>query len=161
MADDRAHRAVTGQAPPRSHALRRAAVPPSPTGRPDEGNPHRWSIMAVLGAVAFMAQLDFFIVNVALAGIGRSFPGATDAALSWVLTAYAIPNPVRAVYVAPIKDVSIFKLPNQVVTDLHAQLDDLVLVSTSPPNTQFQPVGQNYLQGPDGTSVEIRPVAEW
>jgi EmrB/QacA subfamily drug resistance transporter len=55
---------------------------------PDEGHPRRWSI--VLGAVAFMAQLDFFIVNVALAGIGRSFAGSSEAALSWVLSAYAI-----------------------------------------------------------------------
>lgn len=46
--------------------------------------------MAVLGAVAFMAQLDFFVVNVALDGIGRSFPGAGVASVSWVLSAYAI-----------------------------------------------------------------------
>jgi EmrB/QacA subfamily drug resistance transporter len=46
--------------------------------------------MAVLAAVAFMAQLDFFIVNVALDGIGHSFPGSSESALSWVLTAYAI-----------------------------------------------------------------------
>jgi EmrB/QacA subfamily drug resistance transporter len=52
--------------------------------------PHRWGILAVLGAVAFMAQLDFFIVNVALEGIGKSFPGSSEASLSWVLNAYAI-----------------------------------------------------------------------
>jgi MFS family permease len=46
--------------------------------------------MAVLGAVAFMAQLDFFIVNVALDGIGRSFAGSSEALVSWVLSAYAI-----------------------------------------------------------------------
>ena len=56
-----------------------------------EGNrPHRWGILAVLGAVAFMAQLDFFIVNVALEGIGKSFPGSSEGSLSWVLDAYAI-----------------------------------------------------------------------
>ncbi|GGM91527.1 MFS transporter [Streptomyces fuscichromogenes] len=44
----------------------------------------------MLGAVAFMAQLDFFVVNVALDGIGRSFPGAGVASVSWVLSAYAI-----------------------------------------------------------------------
>ena len=59
-------------------------------GVPESGHPHRWGIMAVLGAVAFMAQLDFFIVNVALDGIGRSFPGASVAGVSWVLSAYAI-----------------------------------------------------------------------
>lgn len=56
----------------------------------DAGHPRRWSIMAVLGAVAFMAQLDFFVVNIALDGIGRSFPGASVASVSWVLSAYAI-----------------------------------------------------------------------
>src|ERR1700743_3348340 len=67
---------------------------PSQPGAPapvaDEGNPRRWAIMAVLGAVAFMAQLDFFIVNVALDGIGRSFPGSPESLVSWVLSAYAI-----------------------------------------------------------------------
>lgn len=46
--------------------------------------------MAVLGAVAFMAQLDFFVVNVALDGIGQSFPGTSVASVSWILSAYAI-----------------------------------------------------------------------
>jgi EmrB/QacA subfamily drug resistance transporter len=46
--------------------------------------------MTVLGAVAFMAQLDFFIVNVALDGIGRSFAGSPESLVSWVLSAYAI-----------------------------------------------------------------------
>jgi EmrB/QacA subfamily drug resistance transporter len=55
-----------------------------------DGHPRRWRIMAVLGAVAFMAQLDFFIVNVALEGIGSSFHGVSESALSWVLSAYAI-----------------------------------------------------------------------
>lgn len=56
----------------------------------EAGHPRRWSVMAVLGAVAFMAQLDFFVVNVALDGIGQSFPGAGVASVSWVLSAYAI-----------------------------------------------------------------------
>lgn len=56
----------------------------------EAGHPRRWSIMAVLGAVAFMAQLDFFVVNVALDGIGQSFPGTNVASVSWVLSAYAI-----------------------------------------------------------------------
>lgn len=46
--------------------------------------------MTVLGAVSFMAQLDFFIVNVALDGIGKSFPGSNPSTLSWVLNAYAV-----------------------------------------------------------------------
>jgi MFS family permease len=43
----------------------------------------------VLAAVAFMAQLDLFIVNIALPAMSRAFhSGLTD--LSWVLNAYAI-----------------------------------------------------------------------
>ncbi|MCL2584396.1 MAG: MFS transporter [Streptosporangiales bacterium] len=57
---------------------------------PEAGHPRRWAIMTVLGAVAFMAQLDFFIVNVALDGIGRSFAGSPESLVSWVLSAYAI-----------------------------------------------------------------------
>jgi len=55
-----------------------------------DGHPARWWIMAVLAAVAFMAQLDLFIVNVALPVIGRSYPGSSLSGLSWVLNAYAI-----------------------------------------------------------------------
>ncbi|MFR9732249.1 MFS transporter [Saccharopolyspora sp. MS10] len=62
----------------------------SPTAEEERGDPRRWLIMAVLSAVAFMAQLDFFIVNVAVDGIGRSFGGASTSAVSWVLSAYAI-----------------------------------------------------------------------
>jgi EmrB/QacA subfamily drug resistance transporter len=56
----------------------------------ETGDPHRWRVLAVLSAVAFMAQLDVFIVNVALAGIRDDFPGASLSAVSWVLSAYAI-----------------------------------------------------------------------
>ncbi|HEY5400052.1 MAG TPA: hypothetical protein VIL16_32170 [Trebonia sp.] len=53
----------------------------------DEGDAKRWWIMAVLAAVAFMAQLDLFIVNVALPTIGASYHGASLSGLSWVLNA--------------------------------------------------------------------------
>jgi EmrB/QacA subfamily drug resistance transporter len=53
-------------------------------------NPNRWRILVVLAAVAFMAQLDLFIVNVAVPSIGSSFPGANLSAISWVLNAYAV-----------------------------------------------------------------------
>ena len=53
-------------------------------------NPNRWRILAVLAAVAFMAQLDLFIVNVALPSMAQSFHGAGLSSLSWVLNAYAI-----------------------------------------------------------------------
>ena len=56
----------------------------------DEGHPRKWAVLAVLAAVAFMAQLDLFIVNVAVPAMGRSFHGAGLSDLSWVLNAYAI-----------------------------------------------------------------------
>jgi EmrB/QacA subfamily drug resistance transporter len=64
--------------------------PADPAPEAEQGNPRKWAIMAVLGAVAFMAQLDFFIVNVALDGIGKSFAGSSESSVSWVLSAYAI-----------------------------------------------------------------------
>src|ERR1700748_2428977 len=63
------------------------AAAPAPIA--DQGHPKRWRILAVLGAVAFMAQLDLFIVNIAVPAIGRSFGGSLTG-LSWVLNAYAI-----------------------------------------------------------------------
>ncbi len=50
----------------------------------------RWVVLAVLSAVAFMAQLDLFIVNVGLPAMARSFHEENLANLSWVLNAYAI-----------------------------------------------------------------------
>ena len=47
-------------------------------------------MLAVLATVAFMAQLDLFIVNVAVPAMDSSFHGAGLAGLSWVLNAYAI-----------------------------------------------------------------------
>src|SRR6185437_16046195 len=69
-----------------------ATAPPAAVAaaEPDEGHPARWWILAVLAAVAFMAQLDLFIVNVALPVIGQSYSGSSLSGLSWVLNAYAI-----------------------------------------------------------------------
>jgi EmrB/QacA subfamily drug resistance transporter len=53
-------------------------------------SPRRWLVLSVLAAVAFMAQLDLFIVNVALPSMARSFHHAALNDLSWVLNAYAI-----------------------------------------------------------------------
>ena len=50
----------------------------------------RVAIASVLCAVAFMAQLDLFIVNVALPSVAQSFAGQGLGSLSWVLNAYAI-----------------------------------------------------------------------
>jgi hypothetical protein len=43
----------------------------------EAGHPRRRTILVVLASVAFMAQLDLFIVNVGLPSIGSSFPGST------------------------------------------------------------------------------------
>jgi EmrB/QacA subfamily drug resistance transporter len=82
----RPHRGAACAAPVDADAVTTAVAPTADAG----GHPRKWAIMAVLGAVAFMAQLDFFIVNVALDGIGTSFSGASEASVSWVLSAYAI-----------------------------------------------------------------------
>lgn len=55
-----------------------------------DGHARRWAILAVLASVAFMAQLDLFIVNVGIPAIGSSFPGSSLSGLSWVLNGYAI-----------------------------------------------------------------------
>lgn len=50
----------------------------------------RWLVLAVLAAGAFIAQLDLFIVNIAVPSIARSFAGASLSSMSWVVTGYAI-----------------------------------------------------------------------
>jgi EmrB/QacA subfamily drug resistance transporter len=47
-------------------------------------------VLLVVSVATFMASLDLFIVNIAFPDIQRSFGGESDAALSWVLNAYAI-----------------------------------------------------------------------
>ena len=79
---------VDAAVPATAAAAAAAAADPSLTEA--DGHPARWWIMAVLAAVAFMAQLDLFIVNVALPVIGRSYGGSSLSGLSWVLNAYAI-----------------------------------------------------------------------
>jgi MFS family permease len=76
-----------------ARAVAGAALAPSPQateGQDDTGHPKRWWILAVLAAVAFMAQLDLFIVNIALPAIGRSYRRLGLSGLSWVLNGYAI-----------------------------------------------------------------------
>jgi len=71
-------------------ADRAGTAPATVRGPADEGHLNRWRILAVLAAVAFMAQLDLFIVNIAVPAMGRSFGGSGLSGLSWVLNAYAI-----------------------------------------------------------------------
>jgi EmrB/QacA subfamily drug resistance transporter len=56
----------------------------------EHGHPRKWTVLAVLATVAFMAQLDLFIVNIAVPAMARSFRGSSLSDLSWVLNAYAI-----------------------------------------------------------------------
>jgi EmrB/QacA subfamily drug resistance transporter len=64
--------------------------PPATTWSPDEGHLRRWWILIVLVSVAFMAQLDLFVVNIAIPAMSHSFHGASLSSLSWTLNAYAI-----------------------------------------------------------------------
>jgi EmrB/QacA subfamily drug resistance transporter len=58
---------------------------------PDAGGARRkWRVLAVLASCAFMAQLDLFIVNIALPAMSGTFRHAGLNDLSWVLNAYAI-----------------------------------------------------------------------
>jgi EmrB/QacA subfamily drug resistance transporter len=66
----------------------RLSAPPAADGT--AGPDRKWWVLAVLASVAFMAQLDLFIVNIALPAMTASFRGAGLGDLSWVLNAYAI-----------------------------------------------------------------------
>jgi MFS family permease len=46
--------------------------------------------LVVLCAASFMAQLDLFIVNIALPALSHAFPGGGLRSVSWVLNAYTI-----------------------------------------------------------------------
>src|SRR5471032_889000 len=52
-------------------------------------HPSRWTALALIVAAQFMVVLDVSIVNVALATIKGDL-GFSEAALQWVITAYAI-----------------------------------------------------------------------
>jgi EmrB/QacA subfamily drug resistance transporter len=50
----------------------------------------RWQVLTVVSIAVFMVSLDLFIVNLAFPHIAADFDGASPAAVSWVLNAYAI-----------------------------------------------------------------------
>jgi hypothetical protein len=62
---------------------RDAAAPICDPPAEEIGDWRRWAILAVLSILAFMAVLDFFIVNAALAGIGADFRASSLSATSW------------------------------------------------------------------------------
>jgi hypothetical protein len=45
-----------------------------------------WRAFGVLAIAVFLAVLDLFIVNIAFPDIRRSFPSASLAGLSWILS---------------------------------------------------------------------------
>jgi EmrB/QacA subfamily drug resistance transporter len=51
---------------------------------------HPRRVLLAVSVAVVMASLDLFIVNIALPDIGRDFPDASLASLSWILNAYAI-----------------------------------------------------------------------
>jgi EmrB/QacA subfamily drug resistance transporter len=56
---------------------------------PDELNPRRWLILAVVGAAFFMTILDVAIVTVAIPSIQKDL-NIGESTVQWLLTAYAI-----------------------------------------------------------------------
>ncbi len=70
------------------------AVSSPPTGRPAAADPSSegipWPVFAVTVTGAFMVALDLSIVNVAFPSLAQSFPDASSATLSWVLSAYSV-----------------------------------------------------------------------
>ncbi|HTU76005.1 MAG TPA: MFS transporter [Trebonia sp.] len=75
-----------------------AALPETSADGAADGHPKRGLVLVVLCAVAFMAQFDLFVANIALPSIGQSFSGQGLGTLSWVLNAYAI---VFAAFLVP------------------------------------------------------------
>src|SRR3954471_12280562 len=52
--------------------------------------PRAWVVFSVTALGSFMAALDLSIVNVAFHDLEAPYPNASQAALAWVITAYAI-----------------------------------------------------------------------
>src|SRR6201992_2516582 len=62
--------------------------PPDRAGKRKFATPNQ--VLAIVCVGVCLANLDLFIVNVALPNIARDFRGASLEDLSWVLNAYAI-----------------------------------------------------------------------
>ncbi|MGW1525171.1 MFS transporter [Streptomyces sp. NPDC002159] len=76
-----------------------AVRPQAPEGgRTGRITPHPALVLTVLATSMFLSALDSFVVNVALAPIGRGLGEASLSHLSWILNAYAI---VYAAFLVP------------------------------------------------------------
>ncbi len=67
-----------------------APIPLPATAAPTAGIDRKWLVLLATSLGSFMGSLDATMVNVAFASIGTSFPDASRAELSWVLTGYTI-----------------------------------------------------------------------
>lgn len=67
-----------------------AAGPPASVDRSGVATASAGAVFLVTALGAFMASLDLSIVNVAFPDIEASYPSASSAALSWIITAYSI-----------------------------------------------------------------------
>ena len=85
MTTDAASVPVTG-----TLQMRDAAPPICQPAAQDIADPRRWAILGLLLIVAFVAQVGFFVVNVAMVPISADFGGANLSGVSWVLNVYAI-----------------------------------------------------------------------
>src|SRR5271155_3697835 len=75
----------------RSHHLHPVKAVPAPkVPRQKRGNASPPLVLAIVCVGICLANLDLFIVNVALPNIGRDFKGSSLEDLSWVLNGYAI-----------------------------------------------------------------------
>src|ERR1700748_3562402 len=73
------------------HPAKVAHAPKAPKGsRTKRGNASPPLVLAIVCVGICLANLDLFIVNVALPNIGRDFNGSSLEDLSWVLNGYAI-----------------------------------------------------------------------
>lgn len=75
-----------------AHDACETAVEPATNERSSSPTSSRrkWAVLAVLAAVAFTAQLDLYIANVAIPSLARSFHGSSLGSLSWILNGYAV-----------------------------------------------------------------------
>ncbi len=73
------------------YPVKPAGAPKAPkASKPRRGNASPPLVLAIVCVGICLANLDLFIVNVALPNIGRDFKGASLEDLSWVLNGYAI-----------------------------------------------------------------------
>ena len=69
---------------------RNAALPVRTDNATATAAPRAAAVFVLTALGTFMASLDLSIVNVAFPDIEASYPAASSASLSWIITAYSI-----------------------------------------------------------------------